>query len=384
MATGLHEIIKTGRELKASDIHLESGSPIYFRIQGQLKSSEEPLGHERIKNWMADLLGPRMEAFRTEQSLDMSETIGGLRCRIHLFHSSRGLAASIRLLNQEQPTLQSLNLHPNFQRIVDVRHGLVLVCGPTGSGKSSTIAALLHEINSRSSANVITLEQPIEYFYRNQKSLIRQREVGRDTPSFEKGLIDAMREDPDVIVVGEMRDKETMQLTLNAAETGHLVFATMHASTVSEALSRILKAFPAEGRDNVAAQLAQVLQVVVCQQLSYLEKFQQRVPICELFFSTTGARAKIRSQELGSIPDSYYAGTDAGCMHAERYRQWVEALTSLQKTKAEVLAQETPSAPSEVTKERYRQKKAPARESSDVYSIDEDDDLWSAIKSLED
>src|SRR6478735_8827901 len=149
--------------------------------------------------------------------------------------------------------------------------------------------------------------------------MIRQRELGRDTPSFEKGLMDALREDPDVILVGELRDRLCIQLTLNAAETGHLVFATLHASSVSEAIQRILSAFPAEIRDHAADQLAQVLQAAVCQTLTYIPKFEDLAPICELFFTSTAAKAKIRSSEFASLPDTYYAGTEAGCLHRDKY-----------------------------------------------------------------
>ncbi|MES2743951.1 MAG: ATPase, T2SS/T4P/T4SS family [Bdellovibrionota bacterium] len=386
MATGLEEVIRKARELKASDIHIESGSPVFLRIQGQLRTAGEAIAHDRLKGWITDLLGPRETALKSEQSIDISETLGGVRTRIHIFYSSRGLSIALRLLTQQQPTLESLNLHPNLHKLLGFRHGLVLVCGPTGSGKSSTIAALVHEMNVLYALNMVTLEKPIEYFHRNQRSFIRQREVGRDTPSFEKGLVDAMREDPDVIVVGEMQDTETMRLTLNAAETGHLVFATLHASSVAEALSRILKAFPAEGRDNIAAQLGQVLQAVVCQQLSFQPKFNQRLPVCELFFSTTGARAKIRNQDLSSLPDTYYAGAEAGCMHMDRYRQWVDGLTSIHKPKADAapLEKTVPNESASVVAERYQAKAQIRKEKGDVYSIDEtDDDLWTAIKKLE-
>src|SRR6202022_264810 len=169
------------------------------------------------------------------------------------------------LLSSVQPTLRSLNLHPELERLVRPTHGLVLVSGPTGSGKSSTLAALIQEINVREARHVITLESPIEYELVPRRAFIRQREVGRDTPSFERGLLDALREDPDVLMVGEMRDPETMRLTLNAAETGHLVLATVHSATVAEALQRVVNAFPAEVQNAIAAQLADCLLGVVAQ-----------------------------------------------------------------------------------------------------------------------
>jgi twitching motility protein PilT len=335
-----------------------------------------------------DLLGPRYETLKSERSFDLSEQLGGARCRIHIFYSARGLSYSIRLLAQFQPTLAALNLHPNFEKILQLQHGLVLISGPTGSGKSTTLAALIHELNARKSLNIITLEQPIEYFHPNQNCLIRQREVGRDTPSFEQGLKDALREDPDVILVGELRDREAIQLTLNAAETGHLVFATLHAFNVSEAIQRILSAFPAEIRDHTADQLAQVLQVVVCQTLTHIPKFEELAPICELFFTSTAARNKIRLGELAGLGDTYYAGTDIGCLHREKYRQWLEAKPKLLKS---VRTAAPPTASEPIIQERYQAPPAPQKKSSSsgsgdtVYTIDDpdDDDLWTAIRDLE-
>jgi twitching motility protein PilT len=374
--------------MQASDIHLESGGNVYFRCDGKIKNQGGPISFDKLRQWTMDLLGPRYETLKSERSFDLSEQLGGARCRIHIFYSARGLSYSIRLLAQFQPTLAALNLHPNFEKILQLQHGLVLISGPTGSGKSTTLAALIHELNARKSLNIITLEQPIEYFHPNQNCLIRQREVGRDTPSFEQGLKDALREDPDVILVGELRDREAIQLTLNAAETGHLVFATLHAFNVSEAIQRILSAFPAEIRDHTADQLAQVLQVVVCQTLTHIPKFEELAPICELFFTSTAARNKIRLGELAGLGDTYYAGTDIGCLHREKYRQWLEAKPKLLKS---VRTAAPPTASEPIIQERYQAPPAPQKKSSSsgsgdtVYTIDDpdDDDLWTAIRDLE-
>ncbi|WP_176736940.1 type IV pilus twitching motility protein PilT [Oligoflexus tunisiensis] len=383
----LSELIQAARRMQASDIHLESGGPIYFRCDGRIKNQGGPLSLDKLRQWTMDLLGPRYDTLKAERSFDLSEQLGGARCRIHIFYSARGLSYSIRLLAQGQPTLAGLNLHPNFEKILQLEHGLVLISGPTGSGKSTTLAALIHELNLKKSLNIITLEQPIEYFHSNQNCLIRQREVGRDTPSFDKGLKDALREDPDVILVGELRDRETIQLTLNAAETGHLVFATLHASNVSEAIQRILSAFPAEIRDHTADQLAQVLQVVVCQSLVHIPKFEELAPVCELFFTSTAARSKIRGGDLATLGDTYYGAADIGCLHRDKYRQWLEAKPKLLKPARN--AAPAPATAEPVVQERYEpaapvQKKSSSGSTDTVYTIeDPDDDLWKAIRDLE-
>ncbi len=382
----LSELVQNARKMQASDIHLESGGNIYFRCDGKIKNQGGPISFDKLRQWTIDLLGPRYETLKAERSFDFSEQLGGARCRIHIFYSARGLSYSIRLLAQSQPTLAGLNLHPNFEKILQLQHGLVIISGPTGSGKSTTLAALIHELKVKKSLNIITLEQPIEYFHSNQNCLIRQREVGRDTPSFEQGLKDALREDPDVILVGELRDREAIQLTLNAAETGHLVFATLHASNVSEAIQRILSAFPSDIRDHTADQLAQVLQVVVCQTLTHIPKFDELAAICELFFTSTAARSKIRAGDFTTLGDTYYAGTDIGCLHRDKYRQWLEARPKLIKPARHA----TPASTTEtVIPERYVAPPAPTKKSSGsgdtVYTIDDpdDDDLWTAIRDLE-
>src|SRR6185369_3779963 len=178
-------------------------------------------------------------------------------------------------------------LHPDLQKLIGHPHGFILVSGPTGSGKTSTLAALIEEINTSEARHVITLESPIEYTFRARAAYIRQREVGRDTPSFEQGLLDALREDPDVLMVGEMREPETMRLTLNAAETGHLVLATVHSGTCAEALQRVVLAFPSDIQSNVAAQLADCLVAVICQRLRFRPDLNLRLPECEILRSTS-------------------------------------------------------------------------------------------------
>ena len=221
------------------------------------------------------------------------------------------------------PTIETINLHPSLKDLCKLANGLVLISGPTGSGKSTTLAALVEEINQASAQHIITLEYPIEFEYKPHKSFIRQREIERDTPSMQQALIDSMREDPDVLVVGEMREPETMRLTLNAAETGHLVFATIHSGSCIEALARIVSAFPSEIQSGVAAQLADSLEAVVCQRLRFHKDLGIRIPECEILRSTAGVRSDIRRGGYPQITSAMELGLEKGMWTFDRYAKWV-------------------------------------------------------------
>jgi twitching motility protein PilT len=203
------------------------------------------------------------------------------------------------------------------------------VSGPTGSGKSSTLAALIQEINLSEAQHIVTVESPIEYAFRPRRAYIRQREVGRDTPSFEQALLDALREDPDVLMVGEMRDPETMRLTLSASETGHLVLATVHSSTCAEALQRVVSAFPAEIQNSVSAQLADCLVAVISQRLAFRPDLNIRVPECEILVATHAVRNFIRNRDFFKIISAIETGADQGMWSFQRYAKWLESRTNL-------------------------------------------------------
>jgi len=231
----------------ASDLHLESGLPAAIRVRGTLRTFGEPIPAKALYEMALAAIGDEQwPHFLERRSFDFSKTVHGVRCRFNIFQTSRGVGFAVRLLSAFQATIEKLNLHPDLKKLVTANHGLILVSGATGSGKSSTLAALIQEINLTDTRHIVTIESPIEYTFRPRRAYIRQREVGRDTPSFDQALLDALREDPDVLMVGEMRDPETMRLTLSASETGHLVLATVHSSTCAEALQRVVSAFPAE------------------------------------------------------------------------------------------------------------------------------------------
>ena len=251
-----------------------------------------------------------------------------MRCRLNIVQTSRGVGFSIRLLASFEASLETLNLHPDLRRFAMQENGLVLVTGATGSGKSSTLAALIQEMNLSDARHIVTIESPIEYSLRPRRSYIRQREVGRDTPSFSQALLDALREDPDVLMVGEMREPETMRLTLNAAETGHLVLATVHSSNCAEALQRIVSAFPSEIQNSVAAELADCLVGVIAQRLHFRNDLNIRIPECEVLVSTNPVRHFIRNREFFKITSALETGAEHGMWTYARYRSWLEKRTN--------------------------------------------------------
>ncbi|MFQ5351688.1 MAG: type IV pilus twitching motility protein PilT [Candidatus Binatia bacterium] len=321
----LEDCVSMAREKGASDLHLEPGLPLTLRIRGVLHGVGLPLTNEPLQEVARELLGAEhWPEFLRRRSFDLSKTVAGVRCRINLLHSSRGVGLAIRLLSSFEATLDKLNLHPDLKRLAKLHNGLVVVSGPTGCGKSTTMAGLIQEINRNEARNIITIESPIEYTFKPRRSFVRQREVGRDTPSFEQALLDALREDPDVLMVGEMRDPETMRLTLSAAETGHLVFATTHSSSTTEALQRIVSAFPSDMQAAVRSQLADCLLGVVCQRLRYRPDLKIRVPECEVLFGSTAVRNFVRSGDFFKIISAIETGAEHGMWSWQRYRGWLE------------------------------------------------------------
>lgn len=306
-------------------MHLEPGLPAAIRVRGSLRAVGDPLPSRLLHEAARQILGEnRWQAFLQKKSFDLSKTIHGTRCRINLLQSSRGTGFAIRLLASFQATIERLNLHPDLKKLVTHQNGLILVSGPTGSGKSSTLAALIQEVNLTESRHIITVESPIEYFFKPRKAYIRQREVGRDTPSFEQALLDALRQDPDVLMVGEMRDPETMRLTLNASETGHLVLATVHSSTAAEALQRVVSAFPSESQSAVAAALSDCLLAVVAQRLRFRPELNLRVPECEILVATHAVKNFVRNRDFFKIASAIETGADHGMWSFHRYKTWLD------------------------------------------------------------
>ena len=324
----LEALIKKAKSMDASDLHMEAGLPAVFRIRGELNNYGEPLDANDLLLASRRLIGDKNWPFFIEQcSFDLSANIQGVRCRINVMKTNRGVGLAIRLLSSFQPTLEKLNLHPDLKNIALHSHGLVLISGPTGSGKSSTLAALIQEINHTKAKHIITIENPIEYHFKALKSFIRQREVGRDTPSFSQGLVDALREDPDVLMIGEMREPDIMKQTLNAAETGHLVLSTMHSGSVVETLQRLVANFPAEVQIGIRAQLADCLLAVICQRLIFRPDLNIRVPECEIMFAKTSVRSIVRNGRFFKLNDVLQTSAIDNMWSRQRYKEWLQNRT---------------------------------------------------------
>jgi twitching motility protein PilT len=317
--------IVRGRELGASDLHVEAGSAIAYRIRGALQSTSEIAAAAELSRIVREILGDEgWGVFRTRGSADVSVDVAGIRCRVNAFKTIRGVALAVRLLAPSVRDLKSCNLHPDLQRLTEATTGLVVISGPTGSGKSTTLAALVEEINANRACNVISLESPVEYLFANRRSFIRQREVPTHSPSFEQAITDALRENPDVLVIGEMRTAEVMRLTLNAAETGHLVLATMHSASCAEALTRICMSFAAEIQGNIRAQLADCLVGVLCQRLEFLSAQHLLVPRCEVLLTSSAAKGTIRAGQFGHLANVIQSGGEEGMWSFDRYQRWID------------------------------------------------------------
>jgi twitching motility protein PilT len=311
--------------LGASDLHLETGTPLVARVRGDLQTVGAVVSGDTLVQAAQDFLAAEgWASFKERGSADISMAICGVRCRINFFRTVRGIAVAVRLLAPAIKDLHACNLHTDFRRLIEATTGLVIISGPTGSGKSTTLAALIEEINASRARNIVTLESPLEYIYANRRSFIRQREIPTHSPSFEQGIIDALRENPDVLVVSEMRTPEVMRLTLNAAETGHLVLATMHSANCAEALSRLCMSFPSDIQASVRAQLADCLVGLSCQRLDFLSAHRLRVPRCEILLPSSGAKGTIRAGNFSQIANVLQSGGDEGMWTFDRYQRWME------------------------------------------------------------
>jgi twitching motility protein PilT len=328
MGMNLQDWISKARTLGASDVHLEAGTPVVVRVRGELQPLETVASGQELVQASQNLLGAEgWTQFRKRGSADATVVIAGVRCRASFFCTVRGVAIAIRLLAPSVKDLHACNLHPDLRRLIGSTTGLVIVSGPTGSGKSTTLAALIEEINSVRARHIVTLESPLEYLFTNRRSYIRQREIPAHAPSFEQGIVDALRENPDVLVIGEMRTPEVMRLTLDAAETGHLVLATMHSASCAEALSRICMSFPSDIQPSIRAQLADCLVGVICQRLEFLSAQRLRVPRCEVLLPSSGAKGVIRSGQFSQLANVLQAGGEEGMWSFDRYQRWIEQNT---------------------------------------------------------
>jgi twitching motility protein PilT len=298
----------------ASDCHISAGEPPMVRMHGDLKKLDYPAlsqdeTHALIYDMMSDV---QRKNFEEHRECDFSFDLGDIaRFRVNVFVQGRGLGAVFRTIPTEILPLEKLGMPPILRQICDREKGLVLVTGPTGSGKSTTLAAMIDYLNNTYEGHILTIEDPVEFVHKSKKCLVNQRELGVHTLSFANALRAALREDPDIILVGEMRDLETIQLALTAAETGHLVFATLHTSSAPKTVDRIIDAFPPNQQAQVRAQLSETLEAVLTQTL-LKKKAGGRVAAVEIMMGTTAVRNLIREGKLHQIPGVMQASQKDG------------------------------------------------------------------------
>lgn len=307
------EFILEAREMGASDIHLTVGAPTVVRVNGELRKFKE-LSDVVVNRTILSILSAEQEQLLTKgNDIDFSfELENGARQRVNVFRQSGKLACCIRLLNDTIPSLESLKMPPILTELSEKKRGLILVTGPTGSGKSTTLAAMVDYINKHRACHIITIEDPVEYRYVQDKATIHQREIGKDVSSFSDALRSALREDPDVILVGEMRDYETISLAMTAAETGHLVLATLHTSSATQTIDRIIDACPPHAQEQVRAQLANMFQGVISQTLVPTADGSGRVAALEILIGTDAVKSQIRSNKIPQMESAMQAGARQG------------------------------------------------------------------------
>ena len=308
-------LLAFGVKNKASDLHLSAGLPPMIRVHGDVRRiNVEPLDHKMVHSMVYDIMtdGQR-KAYEEDLEVDFSFEIAGLaRFRVNAFNQYRGAAAVFRTIPSKILTLEDLNAPKIFADLALKPRGLVLVTGPTGSGKSTTLAAMIDHLNDTEFGHILTVEDPIEFVHESKKCLINQREVGPMTHSFSNTLRSALREDPDAILVGEMRDLETIRLAMTAAETGHLVFGTLHTSSAAKTVDRIIDVFPAEEKEMVRAMLSESLVAVISQTLCKTKDGQGRVAAHEIMLGTPAIRNLIREAKVAQMYSTIQTSNNVG------------------------------------------------------------------------
>jgi twitching motility protein PilT len=329
----------------ASDLHLSAGMPPMIRVDGDMRKVNVPaMDHKTVHGLVYDIMNDKQrkdyeEFLETDFSFEIPDLA---RFRVNAFNHNRGAGAVFRTIPSEILSLEDLGTPPIFKTIADTPRGLVLVTGPTGSGKSTTLAAMMDYINNKAYAHVLTIEDPIEFVHESKKCLINQREVHRDTLGFNEALRSALREDPDIILVGELRDLETIRLALTAAETGHLVFGTLHTSSAAKTIDRVIDVFPAAEKTMVRSMLSESLRAVIAQNLMK-KNGGGRIAAWEIMIGTPAIRNLIREDKVAQMYSSIQTGTATGMITMDQYLQDLLArgLISKHDARAKAVNKET-------------------------------------------
>ncbi len=323
----INDLLIEAVRLKASDIHITVGVPVMVRLRGELVAlNQEVMTQEHIEELVKDLLSEEgFKEFEKNLQLDFSYEIPNFsRFRVNAYHQRQQWALAIRPIPTQIPSFEELQLPPVLKQFVEKPRGLVLVTGPTGSGKSTTLAAMIDYVNENFQKHIITLEDPIEFQHNHRKCIINQREIGADVHDFNQALRVALRQDPDIILVGEMRDLETIQIALTAAETGHLVLGTLHTSSAASTIERIIDVFPAEKQTQIRTQLAGSLVGVVAQRLFKRQDTNERQAVCEIMVNTPAIANLIRQEKVFQIPSVIQTGRDIGMQTMEMaIHEWI-------------------------------------------------------------
>ncbi len=315
MSNFFEDTLRFAAKNNASDVHFTTGMPPILRIVGELKKIDtNPVETEDLKNFLLGHLdSAQHQLLKTNTELDFAINLPGVsRFRVNVYKHLHGLSAAFRLIPQHIRTLDELRMPSILKDFVRKKKGLVLLTGPTGSGKSTTLAAMINEINYSRREHIITIEDPIEYLHEPQLSMIHQREVGPHTESFASALRSCLREDPDVILVGEMRDLETITNALHAAETGHLVLSTLHTNSAAETVDRIINVFPSEQQQQIRTVVASSLVAVIAQRLLPMSMHKDRIALLEILAATDAARNLIREGKTFQLDSVIQTGTDYG------------------------------------------------------------------------
>ncbi len=308
------------KEYRISDFHMRSGSPLAIRVNGEIQIMQDcPITHDMLDGVFRYELGQELyDIFDEKKDVDFAITVNGARFRANGYHTLNGWGLICRTIVTEVPNIDQLGLPPAVHSVLNEKKGLVLVTGPTGSGKSTSLASMINKINRERAEHIITIEDPVEFVHSEIKSIISQREVGRDTVSFASALKGALREDPDILLLGEMRDYETISLALTAAETGHLVFGTLHTSGAAETINRIIDAFPAEEQPQARSMVASSLQLVMTQQL-LKRKSGGRIGAFEVMVCVPAIKNLIREDKIPQIATVMQTGAQFGMITMEKY-----------------------------------------------------------------